>query len=161
MAENVSLASSSRDAVATEINHILTELTCIVKGVVLRGAGAPGVSPECNPEDDRQDDGDEEERSETDQLPLPAGDVNVGGSRRRLGRDFRVLDVAICILGHHFSRRMLLRCVDADMFDVRIQWEIILCYVLILHIRTLQSWGVGGWEIFLVYRVNLIIDSPA
>lgn len=39
----------------------------------MRGAGAPGVSPECNPEDDRQDDGDEEERSETDQLPLPAG----------------------------------------------------------------------------------------
>ena len=102
MAENVSLASSSRDAVATEINHILPELTCIVKGVVLRGAGAAGVPPECNPEDDRQDDSDEEERSETDQLPLPAGGGAVGGWSRRLRREFRVLYVAICILGHHF-----------------------------------------------------------
>ena len=101
--------------VATD--HILPELTCIVEGVVLRGTGAAGVPPKCNSKDDRQDNANEEERSETDQLPLPAGDVNVGGSRRRLGRDFRVLDVAICILGHHFSRRMLLRCVDAgDMF---------------------------------------------
>jgi len=99
--------------VATEINHILPELTCIFEDVVLRDAGAAVVPPECNPEDDRQDDGDEKERSETDQLPLPAGGGDVGGWRRRLGIEFRVLDVAICILGHYFRRRVLLRCVNA------------------------------------------------